>query len=200
MNIQTISSQNNQYYGSLDLGLSVQKTIDLVRDTGMTVGFAESCTGGLLSSEFAKVSGVSDIFKGSVVCYSNSVKENVLGVNAETLKEFGAVSFECAQELSSGALKILETTAAIAITGIAGPNGGSVNKPVGTVFISVAGIDLAKKQTVTKNYCHHFGQIENSSYKSGLKVTVTREDIQKMACTAALEHLQNLLKEISKKN
>ena len=193
MNMQTISSQNDQYYQSLNLGLLVQKTIDLVRDMGMTLGFAESCTGGLLSSEFAKVSGVSDIFKGSVVCYSNSVKQNVLGVNAETLKKFGAVSFECAQELSQGALKTLETTAAIAITGIAGPNGGSGHKPVGTVFISVAGINLANQLIVTKNYCHQFGQIENS------KTAVNRQDIQKMACTAALEHLENLLKEITKK-
>ncbi len=199
MNMQTISSQNDQYYQSLNLGLLVQKTIDLVRDMGMTLGFAESCTGGLLSSEFAKVSGVSDIFKGSVVCYSNSVKQNVLGVNAETLKKFGAVSFECAQELSGGALKILETTTAVAITGIAGPNGGSVDKPVGTVFISVAGINLANNQTVTKSYCHKFGQIENSHQTLNLKTTVDREEIQKIACAAALEHLQNLLKEISEK-
>ncbi len=191
--MQMISTQNNQYYASEDLGLRVQKTIDLIRDMGMTVGFAESCTGGLLSTEFTKVSGVSDIFKGSVVCYSNSVKQNVLGVNAETLKNFGAVSSECANELSTGTLKILETSAAIAITGIAGPNGGSDRKPVGTVFISVAGINLANQQAVIKNYCHQFGQIENS------KTAVNRQDIQKMACTAALEHLGNLLKEITKK-
>ena len=72
MNMQMISTQNNQYYASEDLGLRVQKTIDLIRDMGMTVGFAESCTGGLLSTEFTKVSGVSDIFKGSVVWNSRS--------------------------------------------------------------------------------------------------------------------------------
>jgi PncC family amidohydrolase len=193
MNIQHISSQNNQAYRSQDLDLLVQKTIDLVRDTGMSLGFAESCTGGLLSIQFTKVSGVSDIFKGSVVCYSNTVKENVLGVKSETLKNFGAVSAECAQELSIGALKTLDATAAIAITGIAGPNGGSIQKPVGTVFISVAGIHLAKKLSVIKNYCHQFGEAANNNKKTDSVGPIGREEIQKMACVAALEHLQSLL-------
>jgi PncC family amidohydrolase len=194
MKVQQISSQTNQHFFSQNLGFEVAKAIDLVRDKGFTVGFAESCTGGLLSSEMTKISGVSDVFLGSVVCYSNSVKENVLGVKTETLKNHGAVSAECASELSVGVLKTLATKLSVAITGIAGPAGGSVAKPVGTVFISVSGVDSVKNQTVTKIYCHQFGQIENSTLKLADKIT--REDIQKMACAAALEHLQELIKEL----
>ncbi len=194
MKVHQISPQNNQRYFTQNLGCEVAKTIDLLRDSGMTVGFAESCTGGLLSSEFTKISGVSDVFMGSVVCYSNAVKENVLGVKSETLKIFGAVSVECAQELSTATLKILGVTLAIAITGIAGPMGGSVNRPVGTVFISVSGMDSVKNQMVTKNYCHQFGQIESGELL--LENKITREEIQKMACTASLEHLQQLIQEI----
>jgi PncC family amidohydrolase len=184
MKTTNVSSENNQRYQSLNLASEVLKTIDLLRDTSMTVGFAESCTGGFLSSEFTKVSRVSDVFVGSVVCYSNAVKENVLGVRAETLKNFGAVSFECAEELSLGILKTLKTSFAISITGVAGPNGGSSQKPVGTVFVSVVGTD-----SVTRNYRHQLAEV---------KKDVTREDIQKMACAAALEHLQNLIIEIRK--
>ncbi len=188
MKTTIVSSENNQKYQSLNLASEVLKTIDLLRDTGMTVGFAESCTGGLLSSEFTKVSGVSDIFVGSVVCYSNSVKENVLGIHAETLKNFGAVSFECANELALGILKTLNTGFAISITGVAGPNGGSQLKPMGTVFISVVGTD-----SVTRNYRHQLAEV-----KKELNKEVNREDIQKMACAAALEHLQNLIIETRK--
>lgn len=196
MKVHQISPQTHQHFFSQNLGFEVAKTIDIVRDKGFTVGFAESCTGGLLSSEITKISGVSDVFVGSVVCYSNSVKENVLGVKAETLKNYGAVSAECASELSVGVLKTLTTKLAIAITGIAGPTGGSVTKPVGTVFISVSGVDSVKNQTVTKIYCHQFGQIENSTLKLADKIT--REEIQKMACAAALEHLQELIQELKK--
>lgn len=185
MKVTNISTQNNQQYHTQNLGSEVLKAIELLRDNSLTVGFAESCTGGLLSSEFTKKSGVSDVFTGSVVCYSNSVKENVLGVSSETLIKFGAVSAECAEQLSAGVLKKLSSTVGIAITGVAGPTGGSVQKPVGTVYISVAGTDSVKKQAVIKTYCHQFGQ-------------TGREEIQKAACLAALDHLQDLIKEINK--
>jgi PncC family amidohydrolase len=183
MKVQIVSPQISQHHVTQNLGFEVLKTIDLVRDKGFTLGFAESCTGGLLSSEFAKVSGVSDIFMGSVVCYSNDVKQNILGVKSDTLKKFGAVSGECAEELVLGVLKNLKTSLAISITGIAGPKGGSTLKPVGTVFVSVGGMDLANAKIVIKNYCHSFGEI-------------SREDIQKAASTSALEHLQKLIIEM----
>lgn len=118
---------------------NVAKAIQDLRDKALTVGFAESCTGGLLSSYFTEHSGVSDVFMGSVVSYANAVKEKILGVKTQTLVAVGAVSFETAKQMAEGALKALDVKVAVSITGIAGPNGGSALKPVGTVFIAVAG-------------------------------------------------------------
>lgn len=103
-----------------------------------TFGFAESCTGGLTSSKITDLSGSSEVFHGSVISYDNSIKENILGVKAETLKKHGAVSIETATEMAQGLLKILKTDYAISITGVAGPTGGSTEKPVGMVAIGFA--------------------------------------------------------------
>lgn len=108
-----------------------------LRSRKWTIGFAESCTGGLLSSELTKISGVSDIYLGAVVSYANSVKVHLLNVSPLSLESFGAVSQMVAQEMAHGACQSLASDCSIAITGIAGPTGGSVEKPVGTVFIAV---------------------------------------------------------------
>lgn len=105
---------------------------------GLTIGFAESCTGGLASSTITNVSGSSTIFLGGVVSYANSVKENIIHVKEETLKSFGAVSIETAKEMAAGVREALGVDIAISYTGIAGPGGGSTDKPVGTVCIGVA--------------------------------------------------------------
>lgn len=103
-----------------------------------TVGTAESCTGGFVAHRLTSISGSSRYFEGSVVSYSNSIKTNVLGVSAETLNTYGAVSEQTAIEMAEGARKVLKTTYAIATTGIAGPDGGTAEKPVGTVWIACA--------------------------------------------------------------
>lgn len=103
-----------------------------------TVGTAESCTGGFVAHRITSVSGSSRYFEGSVVSYSNSVKKNVLGVSEATLDTYGAVSEQTAIEMAEGARKLLNTTYAIATTGIAGPDGGTAEKPVGTVWIACA--------------------------------------------------------------
>lgn len=108
------------------------------KDKKITFAFAESCTGGLTSSKITDLSGSSEVFYGSIICYDNSVKEKVLGVKSETLKKYGAVSLEVAKEMAEGALKILNTDYAISTTGIAGPTGGSAEKPVGLVAIGYA--------------------------------------------------------------
>lgn len=100
-------------------------------------GFAESCTGGLCSHRMTSVSGSSQSFYGSVVCYDESVKQKSLGVKKETLQKFGAVSVETAEEMASGLAKSLNLDVAISITGLAGPNGGTPEKPVGTAYIGV---------------------------------------------------------------
>jgi PncC family amidohydrolase len=104
-----------------------------------TLALAESCTGGFIAHQITNVPGASEIFLGGIVAYSNGVKEKFLGVLAATLKKHGAVSEAVAREMAEGARKKFGADFAIAVTGIAGPTGGTKSKPVGTVFISVAG-------------------------------------------------------------
>jgi PncC family amidohydrolase len=99
-----------------------------------TLGCAESCTGGYLSMLFTQLPGASNYFLGSFVTYSNKLKKTVLKVRAKTLKVYGAVSPETAREMWEGALKRSGADCAIAVTGIAGPGGGSLSTPVGTVY------------------------------------------------------------------
>lgn len=114
----------------------------------MTVGFAESCTGGLVSATLCEIPGVSEVFLGSVVSYANQVKVDLLNVSWNNLNSFGAVSPEVAKEMAIGAQKALKSDWSLAITGIAGPNGGSAEKPVGTVVFGVVGpqVELTEKQ------------------------------------------------------
>jgi nicotinamide-nucleotide amidase len=110
----------------------------LLAERGKTLGTAESCTGGYIAHLITSVAGSSDYFKGSVIAYSNEIKQQVLGVQAATLEAHGAVSEQTVREMLSGALKVLGTDVAIAVSGVAGPGGGSEEKPVGTVYIGVA--------------------------------------------------------------
>lgn len=102
---------------------------------GITLSVAESCTAGLLSSLIVGQSGASAYYKGGVVSYWNEIKNEVLGVSDEILKEHGAVSCECAEAMAQGVRKKFHTDYALSITGIAGPDGGTSVKPVGTVWI-----------------------------------------------------------------
>jgi nicotinamide-nucleotide amidase len=114
-----------------------------------TLGTAESCTGGYVANQITGVPGSSRYFEGSVVSYSNEVKMNVLGVSKETLEAYGAVSQQTAREMAEGARKVLNTTFAISTTGIAGPDGGTAEKPVGTVWIACATPDETFTQLLT---------------------------------------------------
>ncbi|NLH36934.1 MAG: competence/damage-inducible protein A [Thermotogaceae bacterium] len=110
----------------------------LLKDNGLTVSFAESCTGGLISSTFVDIPGVSDVYKGGVITYSNESKMKILGVAQETLEKHGAVSEECVREMADGCKRLFNSSFAVAVSGIAGPSGGSEEKPVGTVCIALA--------------------------------------------------------------
>jgi PncC family amidohydrolase len=105
---------------------------------GLTLAFAESCSGGLLADAIVRHPGASAVFRGSVVAYANDVKERILGVSSEILAREGAVSEACATAMAQGALERLEADFALSVTGIAGPEGGSADKPVGTFYIGVA--------------------------------------------------------------
>ena len=110
----------------------------LLMSSHATVATAESCTGGYVANQITSIPGSSRYYEGSVVSYSNDVKMNVLGVSRETLEAYGAVSEQTAREMAEGARRVLNTTFAISTTGIAGPDGGTAEKPVGTVWIACA--------------------------------------------------------------
>lgn len=111
--------------------------IDKLEKSSKKISFAESCTGGLLSYYFTKENGASKILDGSLVTYSNALKENWLAVSHEVLQNQGAVSYETVREMSEGTLNVSNANYAIAISGIAGDTGGTADKPVGTVYIGV---------------------------------------------------------------
>jgi nicotinamide-nucleotide amidase len=111
--------------------------VTLLKEKNLTISCAESCTGGLVAKSITDVSGCSSVFWGGVVSYDNSVKMGLLGVREDTLKAFGAVSEQTATEMALGVSRACKTAIGISTTGIAGPDGGSPEKPVGTVYIGV---------------------------------------------------------------
>lgn len=121
------------------LSSEAAELIGLCREQGLSVATAESCTGGLVSACLTEAAGASDVFERGFVTYSNQSKTELLGVNPKTLEIFGAVSKETALEMAHGALKRSAAGLAVAVTGIAGPGGGTAAKPVGLVYLAVAG-------------------------------------------------------------
>lgn len=146
----------------------------ILTERGKTIATAESCTGGKLATLLNKHSGSSVFYKGSVVAYSNEVKENVLKVNRESLELYGAVSEQVVTQMACGAKKILNTDYAIATSGVAGPTGGTLEKPVGTVWIAWATPDNVYSE------CFHLGKL--------------REQITDRACTKALVQILRILR------
>lgn len=140
----------------------------LLAQHGKTIATAESCTGGRLAAALNAQSGSSAYYMGSVIAYDNSVKTNLLGVSQETLDTSGAVSESTVRQMAEGVRELLHTDYAIATSGIAGPTGGTAEKPVGTVWIAWA------TPEGTKAHCYHFGAARE------------REQITQRAVTAAL--------------
>ena len=114
-----------------------EKVGELLKAKKLSLSTAESCTGGGIAALITSVPGSSEYFNGSIVAYSNEIKMSLLHVSAETLEKYGAVSRETVTEMVKGAMKALETDCAVATSGIAGPGGGTPEKPVGTVWIAV---------------------------------------------------------------
>ena len=115
-----------------------EKLVALLKAQSLTCATAESCTGGGVGSAITAVAGSSAVFAGGVISYSNDVKRDVLGVKAETLSTVGAVSSETAAQMADGVRRLLKTDLAVSLTGIAGPDGGSAEKPVGLVWFGLA--------------------------------------------------------------
>jgi len=147
-----------------------QEIGDELRRRRLTLSIAESCTGGLVGHRVTNVSGSSDYYKGGVIAYANDVKERILQVKKQTLDEKGAVSAECAEEMAQGVRVLLDSDIGIAITGIAGPTGGTPEKPVGLVYIALA----------TKDYVYHERYLFHKD----------REGNKREAAAAALNMLQ----------
>ena len=121
--------------GELPINLS-EALVNTLQERNLSLSTAESCTGGLIAAQITSVPGASEIYPGGIVSYSNAVKMSQLGVKATSLKQHGAVSEIVAREMAAGALAVTKSDLAIAVTGIAGPGGGSEEKPVGTVWIA----------------------------------------------------------------
>ena len=134
--------------------------VKLLIEKNMKIATAESCTGGLLSKCITDVSGASQVFECGVCSYSNRIKEKILGVDPHTLQKHGAVSEQTAREMAQGVLELSDADIAVSITGLAGPGGGTAEKPVGLVFIGVA----TRKKTIVKQ-CN-FNTLNNKSRES----------------------------------
>lgn len=116
-----------------------EKTLaEKLKASDLTLAVAESCTGGLIGHTITNKSGSSEYFMGGVIAYDDDVKKNLLGVKAATLKKYGAVSKETAKEMALAVRLRLKANIGIAVTGIAGPGGGSIKKPVGLVYIAIS--------------------------------------------------------------
>ncbi|MEM9811150.1 MAG: CinA family protein [Pseudomonadota bacterium] len=135
------------------------EVLSRLRARGWTVTAAESCTGGLVMAALTDVPGASDVVDRGFVTYSNAAKEELLGVQAGTLSRFGAVSEPVAAEMAAGALARSTADVAVSVTGIAGPDGGSAEKPVGTVAFGLATADGVTTETV------HFGSLARSEIR-----------------------------------
>ena len=154
---------------------NIEKTIKKLQEKKLTVSTAESCTGGMLSSYFTSIDGSSKIFMLGFITYSNKSKINVLKVPRNIIKKYGSVSKECCASMVKNLKKIAKTNIAISITGIAGPSGGSNNKPVGLVYI---GIIFKNKIIIKKN-------IFNKN--------ATRLTIQKKTCDTVFRIISTLI-------
>ncbi len=153
----------------------IKKLGEILKRKNIKISGAESCTGGMVAAEITSVDGISAVFNESFVTYSNDAKHRNLGVSEETLKKFGAVSEECAREMAEGAASRSGADIAFSVTGIAGPTGGTKEKPVGTVCFGV----FFKGKTVTTT----------AHFKGG------REDVRKSAVAFVIDMMISLVEQ-----
>ena len=150
----------------------------MLRESNTTICFAESCTGGIISGFLTDLPGISKFFWGSLIVYSNEAKIKLLGVQAYTLEYYGAVSEETVMEMCKGALEVSETGISIGVTGIAGPDGETEGKPVGTVWVGVLGNN-------------------NCSFTQRFEFEGCRDNVRRSAMYAALLMLESFILKIN---
>lgn len=169
-----VSERLGQYIYACDEEEMKQVLCRMLAERKLTVAAAESCTAGMFTAMLADVPGASDVLKESVVTYSNEAKEKYLGVSHETLEAFGAVSEQTAREMAEGIRRTSGADIGVGITGIAGPGGGTTEKPVGLVYVAVA----SETQTVVRKLCLHG----------------TRQRVRYASCLHALNEVRKILK------
>ncbi len=167
-----IRSRVGQYLYTSEYSSLAETMVRLLAQKGLTLAIAESCTGGMLSSMLVDVPGSSEVLAGGVVAYSNDVKQSLLGVKVETLSAHGAVSPETALEMAQGTLERIGADYALSTTGIAGPGGGTAEKPVGLVYVALA-----------RKYCGH-------TEVKQLQIPRERDYVRRLTCLNALDMLR----------
>lgn len=160
----------DMYYSTKENETMEEAVVRLLAKYDLTVTTAESCTGGMIAAKIVNVPGASEVFNEGFITYSNKAKRKTLDVSKNTLKKYGAVSEETAREMALGGVFAADTDACVAVTGIAGPDGGTEEKPVGLVYIS-----CCFKNEVTVEQCNFHG---------------TRQEIREQAAISALDLLR----------
>ena len=163
----------DMYYSTKENETMEETVVRLLTKYGLTVTTAESCTGGMVAAKIINVAGASDVFEQGYITYSNKSKRKILDVSKATLKRYGAVSEQTAREMALGGVLAADADACVAVTGLAGPDGGTDEKPVGLVYVS-----CCMKDDVMVEECHFHG---------------TRQEIREHAALAALDLLRRMI-------
>jgi PncC family amidohydrolase len=150
------------------IALLARTVVEQARAAGVSIGTAESCTGGLIAAALTDVAGASDVFKGAIVSYANTVKQDLLSVSADVLAEDGAVSEACVAQMANQAKKALDVDLAVAVSGIAGPGGGTDEKPVGLIWLAVG--DLSGTQTLCQQFSGGREEVRKQAVRSALLI------------------------------
>ena len=191
--VKELKSRFGNHIYTTEEDVTLEKSVaDLLLANGLTVTFAESCTGGLLSARLVNVPGISEVYKSSVVTYSNKAKRRLLGVKKSTLQKYGAVSEKAAEEMAKGAAAMYKADVAVAVTGIAGPDGGTEEKPVGLVCIACNVKGSNNSFFLSHDYCQGRKSVLHSNYLilrkqflySGRFATSFRSSMQVRGCCA----------------
>ena len=169
-------------YG-VDVENMEQAVVQQLKEKGLKVATAESCTGGLISKRITEIPGASDVFECGVCSYANRIKHELLGVSERTLEQFGAVSEQTAKEMAEGIRRLSGADIGVSVTGIAGPGGGTPEKPVGLVYLGVSSERYSK---VVR-------------YLSGSRKAGSREHIRYIASQQALRLVLEAIRENQKK-
>jgi len=154
----------------------LERIASLLKEKKLWIATAESCTGGLIGHTLTNIPGSSEYYKGGIIAYSNEVKMKILGVKRETLESYGAVSEQTARQMAEGVKRVLETDVAIATTGIAGPGGGTKEKPVGLVYIGLA----TPEGVEARKFVFHGDRLQNKESFCNAALKMLLEYLEKL--------------------